>query len=98
MPPRSTTSVTPRRAAAALEAEVDLLGLGGRVGEHQPDAVDGAEVAGAALVGLGVDHDQRLPPHIGAVTFDDVMRVAHRLLDPARAVVVVAGPWSGPAA
>lgn len=48
--------------------------------------------------GLGVDHDQRLPQHIGAVTFDDVMRVAHRLLDPARAVVVVAGPWSGPAA
>ncbi len=48
--------------------------------------------------GLGVDHDRRLPSLIGAVTFDDVMRVARRLLDPARAVVVVAGPWSGAAA
>jgi predicted Zn-dependent peptidase len=48
--------------------------------------------------GLGIDHDVRLPERIGAVSYDDVMRVARRLLDPARAVVVVAGPWSGPAA
>lgn len=52
----------------------------------------------AETYGLGVDHDRRLPEHLAAVTFDDVMRVARRLLDPARAVVVVAGPWSGPAA
>ncbi|MGE3474154.1 MAG: M16 family metallopeptidase, partial [Vicinamibacterales bacterium] len=50
------------------------------------------------LYGLGIDHDVRLPRLIDAVTPDDVARVARRLLDPARAVVVVAGPWSGPAA
>jgi zinc protease len=52
----------------------------------------------AAVYGLGIDHDVRLPQRIGEVTFDDVMRVARRLLDPARAVVAVAGPWTGPSA
>lgn len=51
----------------------------------------------AELYGLGTDHDVRLPEHIGRVTEADVRRVAARLLDPARAVVVVAGPWSGQA-
>jgi hypothetical protein len=32
------------------------------------------------------------------VTDDDVARVARRLLDPSRALVVVAGPWNGSAA
>ena len=35
-----------------------------------------------------------LPGLIRAVTHDDVARVAARLLDPARAVVAVAGPWT----
>ncbi|MEZ5291828.1 MAG: pitrilysin family protein [Vicinamibacterales bacterium] len=52
----------------------------------------------AEFYGLGIDHDVRLPRLIDAVTPDDVARVARRLLDPARAVVVVAGPWTGPAA
>lgn len=52
----------------------------------------------AEMFGLGMDHDARLPERIATVTYDDVARVAARLLDPARAVVVVAGPWSGPAA
>lgn len=52
----------------------------------------------AEIFGLGMDHDARLPERIAAVTYDDVARVAARLLDPARAVVVVAGPWTGPAA
>ena len=47
------------------------------------------------LFGLGIDHDVRLPARIEAVSYDDVMRAARRLLDPARAVVVVAGPWTG---
>ncbi len=50
----------------------------------------------AEAFGLGVDHDVRLPARIAAVTEDDVARVARRLLDPARAVVSVAGPWTGP--
>ncbi len=52
----------------------------------------------AEVYGLGIDHDARLPQRIAEVTHDDVARVARRLLDPARVVVVVAGPWSGPAA
>ena len=41
----------------------------------------------AELYGLGIDHDVRLPALIGAVTHDQVARVAARLLDPDRAVV-----------
>ncbi|HUU35154.1 MAG TPA: pitrilysin family protein [Vicinamibacterales bacterium] len=52
----------------------------------------------AEFFGFGLDHAARLPERIAAVTYDDVARVAARLLDPARAVVVVAGPWTGPAA
>ena len=52
----------------------------------------------AEIFGLGLDHDLRLPERIATVTYDDVARVTARLLDPARAVVVVAGPWTGPAA
>ncbi len=51
----------------------------------------------AEIFGLGMDHDVRLPERIAAVTYDDVARVAARLLDPERAVVVVAGPWNRPA-
>jgi len=52
----------------------------------------------AEVYGLGIDHDVRLPERIAEVTYEDVARVARRLLDPARVVVVVAGPWDGPAA
>lgn len=52
----------------------------------------------AEIYGLGIDHDVRLPQRIAEVTHDDVARVARRLLDPARSVVVVAGPWTGPSA
>lgn len=52
----------------------------------------------AEVYGLGIDHDVRLPQRIAEVTHDDVARVARRLLDPGRAVVVVAGPWQEPAA
>ena len=48
----------------------------------------------AELHGLGIDHDRRLPGLIQAVTYDEVARAAARLLDPARAVVAVAGPWT----
>jgi zinc protease len=45
--------------------------------------------------GLGLDYDRRLPDLLGAVTRDDVHAAARRILDPSRAVVVVAGPYSG---
>ena len=44
--------------------------------------------------GLGLDYDQRLPGLIGAVTKAAADGAARRLLDPARAIVAVAGPWS----
>jgi zinc protease len=46
----------------------------------------------AELHGLGADYEARLPRLIETVTLDEVNQVARRLLDPARAVIVVAGP------
>ncbi|MEO7157736.1 MAG: insulinase family protein, partial [Vicinamibacterales bacterium] len=46
--------------------------------------------------GLGMDYDQRLPGLLGAITKERVDAAARRLLDPARAVVAVAGPWQPP--
>jgi zinc protease len=50
----------------------------------------------AQIHGLGIDHDERLPDFIAAVTLDDVNRAACRLLDPLRACIVVAGPYQKP--
>jgi zinc protease len=43
---------------------------------------------------LGLDYDERLPGLIGAVTKEAADAAARRLLDPARATVAVAGPWT----
>ena len=45
---------------------------------------------------LGADYDARLPDFIRGVSPDEVNRVARRLLDPSRAVIVVAGPYQKP--
>jgi zinc protease len=50
----------------------------------------------AEFHGLGADYDRDLPGFLEAVTLDGVNAVARRLLDPAKAVVVVAGPWQLP--
>jgi predicted Zn-dependent peptidase len=44
---------------------------------------------------LGLDYDLRLPALLQAVTRDQIHEIARRTLDPARATVVVAGPFSG---
>lgn len=44
---------------------------------------------------LGLDYDLRVPGLLGAVTREQVHAAARRVLDPSRAVVVVAGPYSG---
>lgn len=49
----------------------------------------------AELFGLGLDYDRRLPSLIGAVTRDAVHEAARDILDPSRAAVVVAGPYTG---
>jgi hypothetical protein len=46
---------------------------------------------------LGADHDRHLPDLLGAVSHDQANEIARRLLDPSRAVIVVAGPWDAPA-
>lgn len=43
---------------------------------------------------LGLDYDERLPGLITAVTKDAADAAARRLLDPARAIIAVAGPWA----
>ena len=45
--------------------------------------------------GLGLDYDLRVPGLLNAVTRDAVHEAARALLDPSRASVVVAGPYSG---
>ena len=48
----------------------------------------------AEFFGLGLDHDLRLPALLEAVTLDDVNAAARHTLDPSRAAVVVAGPYT----
>jgi zinc protease len=45
--------------------------------------------------GLGLDYDVRMPDLLRAVTREQVNAVARRLLDPARAALVIAGPYEG---
>ncbi|MCC6988215.1 MAG: insulinase family protein, partial [Acidobacteria bacterium] len=102
------------RTIASIDTELTAVLTGGFTAAEVDDAKryligslprqleTNAGIAGfllsAEVYGLGIDHDVRLPQRIAEVTHDDVARVARRLLDPARAVVVVAGPWNGPAA
>lgn len=44
--------------------------------------------------GLGLDYDRRLPGILGAVTRDEVHEAARQAVDPARATMVVAGPYT----
>jgi zinc protease len=46
--------------------------------------------------GLGLDYDERLPGLIKAVTKDAADAAARRLLNPDKATVAVAGPWTAP--
>ena len=50
----------------------------------------------AETFGLGLDYDEKLPGLIGAVTKDHADAAAKRLLDPSKATIAVAGPWSPP--
>ena len=45
---------------------------------------------------LGLDYDARLPGLIGAITKDAANAAAKTLLDPRRATIAVAGPWTPP--
>jgi zinc protease len=43
---------------------------------------------------LGLDYDARLPALVGAITRDAADAAAKKLLDPNRATIAVAGPWT----
>ena len=45
--------------------------------------------------GLGMDYDVRVPELLSRVTRDEVQAAARAILDPAKAVVMVAGPYVG---
>jgi zinc protease len=45
---------------------------------------------------LGLDYDVRMPGLLNQITRDEVHEAARRVLDPAKATVVVAGPYAGP--
>ena len=49
----------------------------------------------AELFGLGLDYDLRLPELISQVTREQVHEAAKAVLNPSRATIVVAGPYSG---
>ena len=49
----------------------------------------------AEFFGLGLDYDVRVPGLLRAVSRQDVHEAARRAIDPARATVVVAGPYEG---
>jgi zinc protease len=50
----------------------------------------------AEFFGLGTDYDLRMPALLRGVTLDEVNAVARRTIDPARATVVIAGPYDEP--
>jgi zinc protease len=100
------------RAIASIDRELSLIRTGGfsaqeldesksyLVGSIPRQLETNAGIAGfllsAEFHGLGVDHDVQLPGMISGVTLDEINRVAARLLDPARAAIVVAGPYQTP--
>jgi zinc protease len=47
----------------------------------------------AEFFGLGADYDLRMPELLRSVTLDEVNAAARRVIDPARAAVVIAGPY-----
>jgi zinc protease len=44
--------------------------------------------------GLGLEYDRRLPALLSSVTLDQVHEAARQAVDPARAMIVVAGPYT----
>jgi zinc protease len=102
------------RAIAAIDHEVETLAKEGPtdkellesrqylIGSLPRTLETNASIAGflqaVEFFGLGLDYDVRLPGLLQNVSREDVHAAARRLLDPARAAVVVAGPYDGPLA
>ncbi len=91
---RSRADARARRGLTAKEFDESKRYL---IGSIPRQLETNAGIAGfllsAEFHGLGADYDATLAGFPRGVTFDDVNAVARRLLDPPRAVIVVAGPW-----
>jgi len=71
--------------------------IGSMPRQLETNAAIAAFLLSLEMYGLGLDYDVRLPGMIGQVTLDQANAAATRLLDPARATIAVAGPWTEPA-
>jgi zinc protease len=99
------------KTIASIDRELDAIRAGGftakeideskryLVGSLPRQLETNRAIAGfllrAEFFGLGMDYDERLPGLVAAVTRDQANAAARRLLDPARATIVVAGPPIG---
>jgi len=76
---------------ASLERARRYL-VGGHLIEGQRSGARALHLALDALYGLGADFDDRYPERIRAVTPEDVLRTARRILDPDRAIIATIRP------
>lgn len=99
------------RAVAAIDHEIQMLAQDGPTNKELRESKQyligslprtletNASIAGflqtIEFFGLGLDYDVRLAGLLEGVSRDDVHAAARRLLDPARAAVVIAGPYDG---
>jgi zinc protease len=97
------------RAVAAIDTEISRLAKEGLTREELADCklyligsiprlletnqAIATFLQTAEFFGLGLDHDLRLPSLLESVTLEQANDAARRTLDPARAAVVIAGPY-----
>ncbi len=98
------------RAVASIDEELTLLRRDGLTAKEldesrryligsMPRALEtnagiAAFLQSEAFFDLGLDYDMRLPDLLGAVTLDEANAAARQTLDPARATLVIAGPYT----
>ena len=100
------------RAVASIDAELSKLAVEGPTDEELAESKQyligsmprtletnvgiATFLQTAELFRLGLDYDVRLPSLLNSVTREQVHDAARAVLNPSRATVVVAGPYSGP--
>jgi zinc protease len=100
------------RAVASIDAELTSLAADGPTEQELTESKQylvgslprtletntgiAAFLQSAEFFGLGLDYDVRVPGLLQAVTRDEVHEAARRAVDPAKATLVIAGPYDGP--
>jgi len=99
---RAVTSIDEELARLAAEGPTDTEVAESRqylIGSMPRNLETNAGIANylqlIEFFGLGLDYDLRVPDLLRAVTREEVHAAARRALDPAKAAVVVAGPFDG---